>query len=51
MVYCLAYGTHLLKMMHICGNLSVAVLLFHYKRSSEDANAAPEDTNAAPEDP
>jgi len=42
----------------VCRNLSIAVLLFRYKRSSEDTNTAPEDTstaledtNAAPEDP
>ena len=40
-----------LKMMHVCRNLSVAVLLFRYKRSSEDTNAAPKDTNTAPGDP
>ena len=39
-----------LKMTRVCRNLSFSVLLFHYKRSSEDTNAAPEDTNAAPKD-
>ena len=32
-----------LKMMRVCGNLSVAVLLFRYKRSLEDTNAALKD--------
>ena len=44
-----SYGS--LKMTRVCGNLSVAVLLFRYKRSLEDTNTAPEDTNAALEDP
>jgi len=37
------YGTRLSKMMHPSGNLSDAVLLFRYKRSSKDTNAVPED--------
>ena len=40
-----------LKMMRVCRNPSIAVLLFHYKRSSEDTNTAPEDTNTSLEDP